>query len=236
MSRELKEDFTKLKDFIGSYNLDSLLKDGTYIELLSHMHKKYYSLMALVFELDKMTNKTDKKIINGKQREYYFENISDIGNSLFLTINGAYKPARLILRSSIETFLKGISIDELSTIDKEKRLYKMFKDIGNLTFFKNDDTKSEFDEIVESYSELSKDTHTATKERMQHTSSLNYFPKKSNDEIRKIANIFAKLVSSYLFLLSIKHNTEFHSIHHKNRNVILIGIKKKYRPVVQNIK
>lgn len=234
MARTLKGDFTKLQKFIAEYRLLVLLKDEELITLFSQIHKKYYSLMALIYELE-LIGEEGEEIFIPEEKDLFFETVSDVGNSLFLTIHGAYKPARLILRSSIETFLKGYSIAKLPEIDKEKRIYQMFEQIAEISCFQESTNKNIFNQILGFYSELSKDTHTATKKQMQHTSSLNYFPTKSVDEVKKITDIISKLIPHYLFLVSVKFNNEFHKIHHDNKKIIIDNIKKKLRPIIHNI-
>jgi hypothetical protein len=235
MSRLIKPDFQNLLKFIDEYSLSSFKNNQNIISFLSNVHKKYYAFMALISELDN-TNKNDgSKLLIDKQRDYLLESLSDVGNSIFLMINGAYKPSKLMLRSSIETFLKGLSIDELTDIDKEKKIYKMFDNIKATTFFNIEPRKSLFNELNQSYGELSKDIHTATKKEMQHTSSLNYFPTKSEKEFKTISETSSLLISNYITLVCFKFNLEFHQIHHGNKKIILESIKKQYRPDIMNI-
>ncbi len=232
MSREVKQDFLTLKKFIKEYSLSSFEQDTILIKFLSQMHKKYYSLMALIYELKEIDSPV---ILDGKQRDFLLETISDIGNSIFLSINGAYKPSRLMLRSSIETFLKGFAIDKLSDIDKEKRIYQMFDNIKALDFFLNEPNKTILSDLHSLYADLSKDIHTADRDNMQHTSSLNYFPTKSEKSLEDICKINSNIISSFLILLCQKFNKEFHIIHHTNKQIILDNIPRKNRQMIMNI-
>ncbi len=232
MSRDIRTDFDALLEFIEQYSLASFPQDEQFVDCLSQMHKKYYAFIALIFEFENMEN---PEVLKGKQRDFLLETVSDIGNSIFLAINGAYKPSRLILRSSIETFLKGFVIDELPNIDTEKSIYKMFEDIKAINFFDIESCKSLLDDLNSRYSTLSEDTHTARNKNMQHTSSLNYFPTKSLTELKEISTMNMKLIASFLTLLCLKFNPEFHNIHHKNRQVVIENIPKKYRSKINNI-
>lgn len=231
MSRDIKTDFKTLLKFIEQYSIASLKEDEQFLVHLSEMHKKYYAFIALVFELEKMM----PKVFNPKQSDFLIESVSDVGNSIFLAVNGAYKPARLMLRSSIETFLKGFAIDALPNIDKEKKVNKIFDDIKELTFFNPQPNKQLFDDLNSCYSTLCADTHTARKSNMQHTSSLNYFPKKSLAALEGVSKMNMKLISIFLTLLCLKFNEKYHQIHHKNKQTILDNIPKKYRPKINNI-
>ncbi len=230
MSRAIKADFETLLKFIDEYSIASLKEDEQFRVHLSQMHKKYYAFMALVFELENIT----PKVFNPKQSNFLLESVSDVGNSLFLAVNGAYKPARLMLRSSIETFLKGFIIDQLLNVDQEKRINKIFEDIKALPFFINQPNRQLFDDLNDSYAVLCEDTHTARKSNMQHTSSLNYFPQKSLAALEGVSKMNKRLISTFLTLLCLKFNNEYHKIHHKNKQIILDNILKKYRPSIMN--
>lgn len=236
MSREIKSDYKKLIEFIENYSLSNQVTDNDFKKCLTQLHKKYYSVLAFVLELDTIVDDAGNKIFIEKQRDYILESISDIGNAVFLLINGAYKPAKLVLRSSIETFLKGIAILYLEDIDKEKRIYQMFDRISEIDFFKKEQTnKIFFDQLLSFYSELSKDIHTAGNNHMQHTSSLNYFPTKSIPKLEDSTLILNKISQIILTILAIKFNDEFHKMHHENKAIIINGIKKKYRKKIHNI-
>lgn len=236
MSREIKNDYNKLIEFIENYSLSSQATDSDFKKCLTQLHKKYYSVLAFVLELDALVDDTGNKVFKDKQRDYILESISDIGNAVFLLINGAYKPAKLVLRSSIETFLKGIAIVSLTDIDKEKKIYQMFDRIAEIDFFKNDPTnKIFFNQLISFYSELSKDIHTAGNNHMQHTSSLNYFPTISIQRLEGATSTLSQISQIILTILTIKFNDEFHKMHHENKAIIIKGIKKKYRKRIHNI-
>jgi len=230
MSRAIKDDFKTLLDFIDKYSIDSLKKDEQFLVYLSQMHKKYYAFMALVFEFENSI----PKIFNIKQSNFLLESVSDVGNSLFLAINGAYKPARLMLRSSIETFLKGFTIDALPNIDQEMIINKMFEDIKALPFFSDQENKQLLNDLNDCYSTLCEDTHTARESNMQHTSSLNYFPQKSLTALKGVSKMSMRLIATFLTLLCLKFNNEYHQIHHKNHQIILENIPQKHRPKIMN--
>lgn len=232
MSRVLSEDFEKLLLFIKSYSLKIDDKDTK--EKVSQMHKKYFSYIALIYEL-KDAKVKGIPILNTTQKEYFIESLSDIANCFFLTINGAYKPAKLILRSSIETFIKGFSHDEVPNIIIEKNVYRVFESTKNLSFFNKQVPIENFDKLSQNYSELSKDTHTAHKSNMQHTASLAYFPKNSKDELNRIAHQYSSIISAFVVILVLKFNDSFHKIHHKNKNIILNAVPKKIRPIIMNV-
>jgi hypothetical protein len=236
MSREIKTDFTKLLEFVENYNLTSQCSNEDFKNILSQIHKKYYAILAFIMELILMENPQNKKVLNAKENNYILESLSDIGNSIFLLINGAYKPSKLMLRSSIETFLKGISLFRLNNIDEEKRIYQMFDRINEIDFFKTDIiNKRLFDDLNNMYAELSKDIHTADENHMQHTSSLNYFPTISMPNLKDTNKYILKVIQTEMTILAIRFNSEYHRMHHTNKTIIIENINKKYRQKIHNI-
>ncbi|CAI86670.1 hypothetical protein HJP15_21550 [Pseudoalteromonas sp. NEC-BIFX-2020_002] len=235
MSRELSADLEQLVSFIKNYNLESLAEDKAILPIISKIHKKYFSLLALLVELNSEDIKNNGFNNNDDCKNYLFESLSDLGNSFFLTFNGGYKASRLMLRSSIETFVKGISVEQLPNITSEKRVFKIFEEASKISLFSNEPLKSCFDDIKKQYSDLCEDTHTARKSNMQHISALNYFPTQDIASARKVSDIFVSLTQSYIFIISMKFNQEFHQIHHANKSNIIKSIKRSNRPVVLNV-
>ena len=137
MSRELRADFQKLHDFFSKYNLLPVLANGDFITILSQQHKKYYSYLTCIAELlhQKENGNIGYTISKDKQFAFIVESCSDIGNAIFLMANGSYKAAKLMQRSSIETFIKGFNLDEIPNIDSEKSVYKIFDNVKAANFF-----------------------------------------------------------------------------------------------------
>ena len=236
MSREIPDDFANLITFLKGYNLTALGSNQPFIKILSQQHKKYFSYLTFVAELTQLSK--DKKLepnLSQKQLDFITESCSDIGSTIFVMAHGAYKAARLSLRSSIETFNKGFNLDFITTLDEEKSVFAIFDKIKDLDFFKNDPTKSLINSIHQDYKTLCEDAHTATRLNMQHITALKYFPTFDIDEANELSNLLMKLVSSYNSLLGIKFNSQFHRMHHRNKENITETIPKKLRPLIQGI-
>lgn len=227
MSRVVKSDFEKLKEFVKNYSLKDLIADEGYVHLISTCHKKYFAYLTLIAEL--------KSSLKDKEFSFLLESTSDIATALFHLFSGSYKSSKLILRSSIETFLKGFSLSFIDDIDKESSIYEMFNRIKALPYFKDDFNKEELNTIHSYYRELCKDVHSAEEINMEKISALNLFPKYSKSEANVIITIFIKLIPCYITLLCKKYNDVFHKIHHKNQEIILDAIKKTKRPIINNI-
>src|SRR5690554_3263516 len=137
MSREVKNDFLILKQFIEVYSLRNILDDDFVISL-SRFHKKYYAYLTVVGELQNSSENDELQNLSKEQLLFISESCSDIGTSFFNLFHGAYKSSKLILRSSIETFIKGFTMDEYQNVTKETSLYEIFRVVKTLEFFQSD--------------------------------------------------------------------------------------------------
>lgn len=235
MSREIKADFEKLKEFFNTYELPELNENKQLLAILSQQHKKHYSILAFLSELVKLRETVEEEPISQLQIDFLLESASDIGNSMFMMMHGAYKPARMMLRSSIENFLKAISLDTEQDINQEKSVYKIFDRVKALDFFQKDPMKEIFTQIHQTYKELCSDTHTASEINMAHITAMKYFPGYDSKEATTTNDVTIKLASHFLVLICLKFNSIFHVMHHRNKENILISIPKEHRPKIQGI-
>ena len=127
MSRLIKEDFDKLCTFIKDYSLSDVLEIDDAKKLLSSFHKKYFAYLVLIEEIHHKIEQHDEVLKMPKEQyEYLQESCSDVGQAFFLTFHGCYKGAKLLLRSSIENFLKGSCLDEDESLPSTKGVYEVF--------------------------------------------------------------------------------------------------------------
>lgn len=222
--RAVKDDLEELKKYIEDFSLEPLASDPNYIGFISACHKKYYSFFIASVEFESCF---------GEERfKYLKEANSDLATSLFHVMTGSYKSARLLLRSSIECFLKSFTMDLIPNIEKEKSVYEIFNKIKALSYFSSEPQKTQFKSIHTIYKDLCKDVHAADKVNMAQIDALDLLPTYKKKNAEKIKDIYLKLIPAYLFLLSDRYNSTFHKIHHTNRDIILLTITKVLRPII----
>ena len=230
MSRIVKDDFEDLKSFVREYTLATLLTDGDFVSFISSLHKKFYSYLVFIEELRLcVDNKNKKPVISKKQFEFLQESASDCGQCLFLAINGCYKGTRLLLRSSIESFLKGIGLDEIPQIVTEKNVYQVFDDANSIGAFNGTNLKADLHNI---YGDLCMDVHTANSSHMAGVSALKFFPHFDKEEAKKLSAVYIKLLPIYVTSLCLKYNSHFHSIDYMNKEVVSAILLDEFRSVV----
>lgn len=226
--RLIKEDFDGLKKYIENFNISSLVKDQDYLNFMSTCHKKYYSFFIASVEFE------DYYI--DEQYKFLKETNSDLATSLFHIMTGSYKSARLLLRSSIECFIKSFTMNWSPNIENEKSVYEIFDKAKSLQYFSLDPQKLQFKIIHRIYKELCKDVHASDKLNMAQIDALDLLPSYSKKEAKSITKIYLDLIPAYIFLICDKFNAEYHKMHHTNKEIILTGIKKELRPYILKIK
>ncbi|WP_407480398.1 hypothetical protein [Elizabethkingia miricola] len=236
MSREVSGDYKELLSFFENYSISQIVLNSDYALVISRVHKRYFAYLTIVGELTILSKSGNQNPgINDDQLNYLKESCSDIGNAIFCLINGSYKPANLILRSSIETFLKSFNLDTYPEIVTEKSLYKIFETLKAQSFYQNEPQKKIYDMIHQKYIDLCADTHTASTVNMAHITSMNYFPQFNQVKASTIADTITKLINSYVSLLVIKYQEYYHKMHFKNKTNILSILSGNIKRLIQGI-
>lgn len=236
MARIVSQDFNELCDFISKYSIKDILKDSKYKTLLSAFHKKYYAYLILMEELRVAKEKTDSPLrIEETQFSYLQESCSDIGQALFLVVHGCYKGAKLLMRSSIENYLKGVAFDGDDTIVTTKSVYEVF-DKAEVTSAFNGNNHLLHELLHDIYAKLCQDVHTADVAHMSSISALGHFPHFDSQSAEKIYDNYKQLINIYVTLLAIKFNAFYHTIGFENKQVLNDEILRQYKKLVQNIK
>lgn len=236
MSREIKKDYNDLGDFLREYNLKHLSANDKFILFVSKTHKKYFSYLTFIAEIQNYLNKSEfDYIISDKELNFIKESCSDTGNSFFLAFHGSYKASKLILRSSIETFIKGYFLSFISNIDEETSIFEMFKKVKSLPISDIEPNKKLINSIHNKYKLLCRDVHTATEVNMANISALNYFPNFNERKANDLSLLITELTSEYITLLCLKYNKQFHKFHYENKKIILNSVKKSNKPKINNI-
>lgn len=231
MSRAFKPDMDELVEFIRTFSMSSLCEEPKFVTFLSTLHKKFYAYLTLSEEMRKcQDNPTKQPLLVAEQTAFIQESVSDCGQCLFLCINGCYKGARLLLRSSIENFLKGTCMDEISQIVTEKSVYQVFDDAELSDVFKKETIL--LNQLHDIYSQLCADVHTADQNHMAGVTALQFFPRFVEEEAGKIKGVYIKLLPIFITVLCIKYRMIFHSIEWKNKEIIASSHIDKYKPAI----
>lgn len=215
MTRQVIQDFNDLKNFLVEYSLKNSLSSQEFTASLKYFHKAYFSFLNLVMHLEVQKQWPNEVCVRFK------ESCSDIGQSLFLMSHGAYKPANLILRSSIENFMKalGYFIDQDVLI--KKNLYEIFELAKEFKGCSRGDFINLINTLHTDYGTLCDHTHTATVNQMAHISALNVLPHFDSAKANQLSTIAVRILKNYLVIIIFSFKKEFFKIDPDSRDIIL---------------
>jgi len=235
MTRECATDFKKIKGYINDYSISENIKQDEYISSLKKMHKCYFSTVTWNAEL--MHNKDIFLNLNGSSNNDIIyrlsEAVSDLGSSLFNWSNGNYKASRVMLRVSIENFVRGVSGVEESDQLTEKNVYKLFETASTQNVFTDSSTVNKcYRSLHSDYKLLCKDTHTAALQNMAHLSSLADLPKFEKEKSNKASEVFVRTSKNITAIFNILFNSFYQQMHHRNKENIINCLSGEIKPFV----
>ncbi|WP_133306358.1 hypothetical protein [Pseudomonas syringae] len=235
MSRECTTDFSALRSYVAAYSVTPNLAKNSYVESMKAMHKAYFSVVCWHAEV--ISSKDDIFASRSSFIDDVWlrisEAVSDLSSSLFNWINGSYKACRIMLRSSIENFVRAIAAIEQPGILKEKNVYKLFELSAKLQVFTAHSTiKCYFDQLHSDYKILCRDTHTASFENMEQITSLDGLPVYAKAKAVSAKDLYVRVSQGFTVMVCLLLNAEFHKMHHRNRENILNAVPKSIRPLI----
>jgi hypothetical protein len=225
MSRIVDEDFDKLTEFIKYYSLVKVVNDNDFLLHLKSGHRSYIGLLYLWSHCQFLLSK-GKLEFHGIAVEkdnpamaYLQECVSDVGSSLFCCFHGAYKPAGMALRSGIENFLRfsGGLADENAL--KTTSVLELFEISAKAPQFLGS-AKKFHSQLRALYSELCKDTHTASLDHMGGVHALNHFPKFEPTKFKIWSNQTKQMVVAIGTVLTLASPTLYLKAHFKTKEII----------------
>jgi hypothetical protein len=224
MTREIAQDFVNLATFIDQFNLVNIAKNAELIDIMKPMHKKLFALMTFVAEVEQKNEELN--VLSHDGLNFLKESVSDMGQALFCWIQGAYKPANLILRSSIETFVRAIAGQENNEIYSEKNMYRVFEMAQATSYFNSEMCKVFSDTIHSKYKDLCKIVHTGSFAAMAHISALKTFPLFSTKNAQTVCRDFIIISTGMLSIIYINYFNFIHTMHPHNQNNLFCAIPK----------
>lgn len=205
MSDYIRGDASELIKFFTSYNLNGIFNKEYFADNFKTVHKKVFGYLVLFCEIEHQN--IENSLFSEQSLFYLKESVSDILQSLFSWVNGAYKSADLLLRSSIENFNKCIIGNTRVEVFTEKSVFKIFEMAEELPEFQVKVLKNSFSETLHRlYAELCKSTHTATCADMEHITALSLLPKFDKEQSNEYKKCVVTLIDCYLgfFLVNKK--------------------------------
>lgn len=230
MSRDINEDYKKFRNYLNSYNLKTLVSKDKFGSHSKQIHKIYFCI--LVFQAEFNQQISDGLFsINTQSLEYINESISNLGSSVFNWIHGSYKTSLVMLRLTIENFVRGVGSTEDINLLTEEVVHKLFDQYKMLDLYLQDlNQKNSFDKVHHEYKNLCSFVHTNSALNMEEIISLTTFPEFNREKSNKSKETIVKLNKELLFLFCKIFNEVLHNMHYKNKMIVLESIPRSLKP------
>lgn len=224
MSRIIANDFDRLLEYIRQYSISTEIQSDTIKRELKKGHKLYLCLLFLWHRVDCLHREQQLSLcgtlVSDTQTLNYMEEaISDIGNGFSCCIHGNYKPALMLLRSSIENYLRFVSCEfnnEANTTTVINNLFEIAKDIP-LFQSQNRDYLNQLKQI---YGELCAYTHTASLNHMTRIHAISHFPTPDREKLSEW-NLKALCISNIILHSTLLANRKIYTnAHFKIKEVL----------------
>jgi len=220
MSRFIKDELDKLLEFLSAYNAAKYVNDEDVKSRLTSINKQALSLLAWKIELKR------KSVEN---TTYFEETISDIVQVIPLFVQGFYKAANCLLRSSCENFYKFFweqyGDTPVDTFKSPDRLFEATRGIDLVA--QNSILLQSFGTLRQLYSELSLYVHSAGENYCDFEEALLAFPKKDIEYMQVIAKLFQNYVKTINIIMCFCYKEVYFDMHHVNFQAITVNGKLK---------
>ena len=223
MTRETQEDFQELKEFVRQYKIEP---SEVFISQLRIGHKRLFGLLTFIAEIESNNDETNK--FSDDSLGYFAEFRSDVSQALFCWIHGAYKPAFLSLRTSIETFIKAAVCTEDPSVLTEKSMYELLE-LAKGSAACGGLGEAHFHNIKSSYGVLCGIAHSATAAKFTQVNALRMFPKFEEADATQFIRQFNALVDRFIAVLLAFNRDLLPRMHFKNRQNVLDTLTKEIK-------
>jgi hypothetical protein len=235
MARDVKEDFDFLWEFVQTYSLHTSAAVPGYKSLLSMQHKRYHGFLTLLSEIEHRgwvplaQDDSRSPLVNRVFQERLVECASDLAHALFAWLHGAYKSARVMLRSAIENFFKCVGVTEHDDIIALRNTFEVVDRVGHLAFFLPELHQRRFSQLRDAYAVLCLDVHTATVDEMEHVGALSFFPRFDAEAADDTGTLYVRVTSAVLEILCLMFPPLYSSMHYRNRDIINLSLADEVR-------
>lgn len=222
MSRLIQYDFDKLIRYLKDYNLNQVISDSRFNDNAKCIHRKLYALLIFNSEMEVQNFFSDYD----DNLKYYFQEIgSDLILAFFCWVNGAYKPAELQLRSSIENFIKSLLYAKNPSIISVKNVFEIFDFAAQSNIFNNSVCIHYFSELKSEYSALCAFVHSSPQKLSQYNALVS-LPTYDALNAIEFCTHYKKILNNMLSTLYYTYYDNIYKMHEQNRDLFLQGLLK----------
>lgn len=234
MPRELDEDFVALQSFVDRYSIATLNVGKEATALVRSGHKSYFVLLSLwsqalhACERNGLTLHGTTISVDGPELVYLKECVSDFAHGYFCCLHGAYKPAHMCLRSSIENFVRFVASPFDATVLATTSVFDLFE-LAKTTPPLSKDAALFFQVLRSLYSKLCKYTHSASLEHMGDVHALAHFPSIDQQQFGEWLASARKTIMAITSVLVRANPNLYVKSHFKVREVLDLALPTRLR-------
>lgn len=232
MNRLIGDDFNRLITYFSEYNLRTVITRDEFKINAKSIHRKLYAFLVLTNELEMQNILSSSEEILSK---LFKEVGSDLILSFFCWVNGAYKPAELQLRSSIENFVKAFLYKQFPQIIMTKSVYEIFDLAENSDIFNNKICFSHYSILRNEYASLCAYVHSSM-DKLAQNEALIQLPKYNNVLANEFCIHFQNVVNKMLSISYYTYYDNVYLMHVTNRDLFLQGLLKRDKYEIYNFK
>jgi hypothetical protein len=222
MSANIKNEFKELTSYLDEYSLHKIVDEKTFRATLKSIYQRYHALLVWNANIEGAAVWKDNAKKDEQFRAYAKECTSDACQSVLLFVQGFYKPAYLILRSSIENIIKAIGIAEDQNVLSLTSVFEIIEVVKYTNIIQSSKSaKKQFSRLKADYTTLCKYVHTADSAHMSHTSVAGVFPFLDKIQAASFDSIFRSVMVGECSLLCILLRKRLKRMHHKHLDMIM---------------
>jgi hypothetical protein len=222
--------FDELLTFLEAYKLSGIALDDKLRADLKSAYRRYKTLLIwhhyLTHSAAWETNAQRRALF----LDFHTECVSDAAQSILIAAQGMYKPAHLILRSSVENHFKCIGILHGINVAAINSVFALVDAVKDTAVAKSTSAgRNHFQWLRAEYTRLCDHVHTANQLHMAKTNLLGVFPRYERPNAATFFAGLSTVATSIAALNCLMLREAFQKMHHSNFDQICDVLPKATR-------
>ncbi|WP_159392745.1 hypothetical protein [Methylobacterium sp. C1] len=222
---------TEVHNFISSLSFESPLSVSLNRKIYVGVYKYVHALLLWREALNQAGSAVSADAVL-----QFDELLSDLASTQVLALGGLYKPARMMMRSSVENMLRVIALEQGFVTSGAKFTFELITLVkASALADANSPVRSDLSSIVDSYSALCVYTHAASEEFLSLRVPMRTISHFDQSEFEDLFSEMKNLAQRYNRLIYRMYHKELARIAPKSQDFILDALPKKLKGFVSAI-
>ena len=225
MSRVADGDFEQLGAYLTAYRVQSDLGAKVRGALLERAHRHVLASLQVWARLDSLVSQGSAKFhdvsvpAGGVAKDHLGEAFSDLVAAFCCLLHGLYKPAGMQLRSSIESFVRGVAGVSSPEACETKSVYRLF-DIASTDSFFLGSGSADFNRLQQNYGSLCSYVHSGTDAHRAGAYQIAQHMRQDSTKMRDIVKVLETVNRAMLGLLIRADSRLYNTCSHRVRDLL----------------